>query len=85
MKKRIGQNGFTIIELIIITVIIAILAIFAFVSYVGIVKKADREAIRASTRSIVRTAQAFEYQNPGNHKFYFKDGVQYNADGLRMN
>lgn len=85
MKKRIGQNGFTIIELIIITVVIAILAIFAFVSYVGIVKKADREAIRASTRSIVRTAQAFEYQNPGNHKFYFKDGVQYNADGLRMN
>lgn len=48
----IRQNGFTIVELLIVVVVIAILAAITIVSYNGITNQAKNSAILADGRSI---------------------------------
>ena len=45
MLMRIKQQGFTIVELLIVIVVIAILASIAVVGYGGLTRRADHSAI----------------------------------------
>lgn len=56
-KTRIGQRGFTIVELLIVVVVIAILAAITIVAYNGITGQARKAAIQSSLSQLARKAQ----------------------------
>ena len=54
---RIGQKGFTLVELIVVLVILAILAALLIPALTGYIDKAKNKSIVAETRQVVMAAQ----------------------------
>jgi len=58
------QNGFTIVELLIVVVVIAILAAITIVSYNGITGRANDSAAKASAVSVQKKAELYASDGP---------------------
>lgn len=54
-----ANNGFTIVELLIVVVVIAVLAAITIVSYNGITNRANESAVEAGASTIQRKAELF--------------------------
>ena len=67
LRKRslyTGQNnGFTIVELLIVIVVIAILAAITIVAYTGIQSRADDSAVQANLREVGQRVEQFKIEN----------------------
>lgn len=59
MIKRQGQQGFTIVELLIVIVVIAILAAIVIVAYSGIQQQARESAAQQEASSALKKVQAY--------------------------
>ena len=87
MKNIKSKLGFTLIELLgAIVIIIAVIAITIplVLNMIDIVK---REAFRATAHSIAdsgRLLVANENESQGYQEFYYRDGLEYNADGRKL-
>lgn len=57
IRKRLNQNGFTLVELIVVLAILAILAALLIPTMTGYIDKANKEKIIAETRMVVLAAQ----------------------------
>ena len=58
------QNGFTIVELLIVVVVIAILAAITIVSYNGITSRANDSAAKTSAVSVQKKAELYASDGP---------------------
>jgi prepilin-type N-terminal cleavage/methylation domain-containing protein len=63
-SKTQSQNGFTIVELLIVVVVIAILAAITIVSYNGITTRANGSAVKASAATVQKKAELFASDGP---------------------
>lgn len=61
-----AQNGFTIVELLIVVVVIAILAAITIVSYNGITSKANQSASKAAAATLQKKAELY-FAEVGNY------------------
>ena len=59
MISQIKQQGFTIVELLIVIVVIAILAALSYVGYTSITARANNSTAAASAKAVKDTAQVF--------------------------
>lgn len=66
MKRKNGQKGFTLIELIVVMAILAILAAIAVPKYNSVTTKAKQQALEANVRTIVSAIQLYQAANDGN-------------------
>jgi len=57
------QNGFTIVELLVVIVVIGILATITVVSYTGISNKAIVSSVKSDLNSSVRQLKLFQVDN----------------------
>ena len=62
MKRKNGQKGFTLIELIVVMAILAVLAAIAVPRYSGIQTDANKKAVVANIKTINSAAQVFAAQ-----------------------
>ncbi|MDB5162554.1 MAG: hypothetical protein JWO54_210 [Candidatus Saccharibacteria bacterium] len=58
------QNGFTIVELLIVVVVIAILAAITIVSYNGITSRANDSAAKAAAATVQKKAELYASDGP---------------------
>ena len=63
-SKTQTQNGFTIVELLIVVVVIAILAAITIVSYNGITSRANASAAKTSAASVQKKAELYASDGP---------------------
>jgi len=63
-SKLQPQNGFTIVELLIVVVVIAILAAITIVSYNGITGRANSSAAKATAVSVQKKAELYASDGP---------------------
>lgn len=70
LRRRIaeGQEGFTLVELLIVLVVVSILLAIAVPSYLGFRDRAERTAAAANVRSAVPAAEAY-YVTNGDYGF----------------
>lgn len=61
--KLKSNEGFTIVELLIVVVVIAILAAITIVSYNGITNRANQSAAKALAATIQKKAEAYNAEN----------------------
>jgi len=59
-----SQNGFTIVELLIVVVVIAILAAITIVSYNGITSRANASAAKTAAVSVQKKAELYASDGP---------------------
>jgi type IV pilus assembly protein PilA len=59
LKKNIKQQGFTIVELLIVIVVIGILAAITIVAYNGIQSRAKSSAGQQTANSVIKKAEAW--------------------------
>lgn len=74
MKPR-RENGFTIIELMIVIVVIGVLISIAIPNYVGIIDKAEKVACKANIRSL-ELARTYNYFNNSTYGSSMADLIQ---------
>ena len=60
MISQIKQQGFTIVELLIVIVVIAILAALSYVGYTSITARANNSTAMASAKAVKDTIQTFQ-------------------------
>jgi type IV pilus assembly protein PilA len=65
MKKRSTQQGFTLMELMVVIVIVAILAAVAVPLYINYVRDAQRTEAKAAIGAIVTAEQVYYQKNGG--------------------
>ena len=65
MKRKNGQKGFTLVELIVVMAILAILAAIAVPKYSQVTENAKKSAIDANVRTIVSAVQLYQAANEG--------------------
>ncbi len=63
MNLRKNQQGFTIVELLIVVVVIAILAAISIVAYTGITARANNSTAAATAKAVKDTAINFQGAN----------------------
>ena len=63
-SKTQAQNGFTIVELLIVVVVIAILAAITIVSYNGITSRANTSSAQATASSLQKKIELFAADGP---------------------
>lgn len=63
MVSQIKQQGFTIVELLIVIVVIAILAALSYVGYTSITARANTSTAAASAKAVKDAAQVFQGAN----------------------
>jgi len=63
-SKTQTQNGFTIVELLIVVVVIAILAAITIVSYNGITSRANASAAKTTAVSVQKKAELYASDGP---------------------
>ncbi len=63
MKKRVNQQGFTLMELMVVIVIVAILAAVAVPLYINYVRDAQRSEAKAAIGAIVTAEQVYLLKN----------------------
>lgn len=61
--KSLKQQGFTIVELLVVIVVIGILAAITVVSYTGITTKANTSANKQNASSVLAAAQTYYADN----------------------
>lgn len=81
IKPRVGQTGFTIVELLIVIVVIGILVAITVVAYSGIQARA-RDATRTTDIKQVQTAIEMYYVDIGNYPSSGTDNVGINFSTL---
>ncbi|MDD2203185.1 MAG: leucine-rich repeat domain-containing protein, partial [Bacilli bacterium] len=85
--KRNSKSGFTLIELLAAIVIIAIVIVIAVPIVINIIETIKREAFRATAYSIADSGRlliANENETQGYQEFYYRDGLEFNADGRKL-
>ena len=68
--RKLKNNWFTLVELIIVITILAILATIAFISFQGYTKSARDWKVKSEISTVVQSLSAKEAQNPGNLNIY---------------
>lgn len=63
MISQIKQQGFTIVELLIVIVVIAILAALSYVGYTSITARANNSTIAATVKAVKDAAQVYQGAN----------------------
>lgn len=58
-NKNLKQQGFTIVELLIVVVVIAILAAITIVSYNGITNRANQSAAKSAASTVQKKAEIY--------------------------
>jgi len=65
-KRREREDGFTIVELLIVIVIIGILAALVIVSYTGIQNRARAVQYKTDVQALIKKAEAYAAASTGN-------------------
>ena len=65
MKRKNGQKGFTLVELIVVMAILAILAAIAVPRYNQVTENAKNQAVQTNVRTIVSAIQLYQAANKG--------------------
>jgi prepilin-type N-terminal cleavage/methylation domain-containing protein len=76
------QNGFTIVELLIVIVVIAILAAITIVAFNGVQNRAKASAAQSLVSQTVRKILAYSVENSGDYPETLQDAGVTNTDGL---
>lgn len=80
-SKTQAQEGFTIVELLIVVVVIAILAAITIVSYNGITTRANASAVKAAAATVQKKAELFASDGTsGKYPAIFTDLTAATAD-----
>src|SRR5262245_10158371 len=64
-RRRNGEAGFRLIELLVVIVIRGILAAIVVFSVAGITDKGDKSSCRASVKTVEVAQEAYRAKNPG--------------------
>jgi type IV pilus assembly protein PilE len=80
MKKRMNQQGFTLMELMVVIVIVAILAAVAVPLYINYVKDAKRTEAKGAIAAVISAQQVY-FQANGT---YLSDTDLYDGAGLKV-
>jgi prepilin-type N-terminal cleavage/methylation domain-containing protein len=85
MKKRLNQQGFTLMELMVVIVIVAILAAVAVPLYINYVKDAKRTEAKGAMAAIISAEQVY-YQSSATSgsAAYLKDDDLTDEIGLKV-
>lgn len=62
-NKNLKQQGFTIVELLIVVVVIAILAAITIVSYNGITNRANQSAAKSAASTVQKKIEVYQAEN----------------------
>ncbi|MDD4411444.1 MAG: leucine-rich repeat protein [Bacilli bacterium] len=85
--KKFSKLGFTLIELLAAIIIIAVIIAITVPIVFNIIEFVKREAFRATASSIADSGRlliANENESQGYQEFYYRDGLEYNADGKKL-
>lgn len=75
LLPRARQDGFTIVELLIVIVIIGVLAGIVIVAYTGITKRAQDSNAKASFSELKKVVEMYQVDNGSYPKFCPTDGL----------
>jgi len=87
VKNKFSKLGFTLIELLAAIVIIVVIIAISIPLVLNIIEAVKMEAFRATAYSISDSGRlliANENEAQGYQEFYYREGVQYNADGKKL-
>ena len=87
MKNKFSTKGFTLIELLAAIIIIIVVIAIAVPLVLNMIEIVKRESFRATAYSIAdsgRLLVANENEAQGYQEFYYRDGIEYNADGRKL-
>jgi prepilin-type N-terminal cleavage/methylation domain-containing protein len=78
-RRLAAEQGFTLVELMIVVVILGILTLIAFPSYISIKGRATDNANKANLRNAVTAIDAFFQDNQGYSGMTLNSLLSYNA------
>ncbi len=87
MKRKISKLGFTLIELLAAIIIMVVIIAIAVPLVINIIETVKKEAFRATASSIADSGRlliANENETQGYQEFYYRDGLEFNADGRKL-
>ncbi|MDD2203561.1 MAG: leucine-rich repeat protein [Bacilli bacterium] len=87
MKNKFSKSGFTLIELLGVVVIMLVIIAITIPVVSNIKETVRREAFKATAHSIADSGRLFianEKESQGYQEFYYRDGLEYNADGRKL-